>query len=265
MTSCKRILRLLMLLLGLVGLVGCTATIVGAWSVRARLSQATENVFAAIDDSVVAVRERVTQTQARVDASKITTEDIAKGLKAWTKRETSERLALRLDVAERAERLGVALQQADHWLEVSESTVELAQKALSMGGATGAPVDTTSLDRLIEEIASVRVQLAEVAEAVARIHERTTGASEEKSPGERIEQAAQLAVRVAATLGLIDSHLKKIENGLSEAQGNLQGLETRALRWILVATVGITLLAVWMATGQAALCPLAWNGLRRTR
>ena len=102
-------------------------------------------------------------------------------------------------------------------------------------------------------------------ENVTRIHERTTGASEKKSLGEKIEQAAQLAVRVAATLGLIDSRLKKLENRLLETQGYLQGLETRTLWWILVATVGITLLAVWMAAGQAALCLLAWTGLRRTR
>jgi uncharacterized protein (TIGR03067 family) len=84
-------------------------------------------------------------------------------------------------------------------------------------------------------------------------------------PGDGNMDKAQLAVRVAATLGLIDSRLKKLENGLLETQGNFQGLETRALRWILVATVGITLLAIWMAGGQAALCLLAWTGLRRTR
>lgn len=265
MTLCIRILRLLTLLLGLVGLVGCIAAIIGAWSVRARLNQATENVFATIDDSVVVVRERLTQTQARIEASKITMEGIAGGLKDWAKRETGERLALRLDMAEKTERLGAALRQADHWLEVSESSVELVQRALSMGSSTGAPIDTTSVDRLIEEITSLRVQLAEATVVIGRIHERTTGVSEQKSLKEKIEQAAQLALRVVATLGLLDSRLKKLENGLSETQGNLQELGVRALRWILVVTVGITLLAVWMAAGQIALSLLAWNGLRRTR
>jgi len=64
-------------------------------------------------------------------------------------------------------------------------------------------------------------------------------------------------MRVAGTLGSIDSRLKKLENRLLETQGNLLGLETRTLRWILVATVGITLLAVWMAAGQTALCLFA--------
>ena len=125
-------------------------------------------------------------------------------------------------------------------------------------------MDTTSVDGLIEEIASFRSQLAEATECVARIHERTAETSEEKSLEERIEQAVQLALRVAATLGSIDSRLEKFENRLSETQKNLQGLKTKTRRWILVVTIGITLLMVWMAAGQVALCLLAWNGLRRT-
>jgi hypothetical protein len=125
-------------------------------------------------------------------------------------------------------------------------------------------MDTTSVDGLIEEIASFRSQLAEATEFVARIHERTAEASEEKSLEERIEQAVQLALRVVATLGSIDSRLEKFENRLSETQKNLQELKTKTHRWILVVTIGITLLMVWMAAGQVALCLLAWNGLRRT-
>ncbi len=265
MTLCIRILRLLTLLFGLLGLAGCIAAIVGNWSVSARLSQATENVFGTIDRSLVVVLERVAQTQDRVEAAKITTEDIEKTLKDWAKREAGERLALRFDVAEKTDQLASTLQQADHWLEISEASVELVQRALSMGSSTGAPTDTTSVDRLIAEIASLRTQLGDTIEVVARIHERVTKTGEEKLLGRRLEQTLQLALRVVATLGLLDSRLEKFENRLAETQNNLQGQKIRTLRWILVVTIGITLLMVWMAAGQIALCLLAWNGLRRSR
>ena len=264
MTIFKRLLNLLALFLGFIGLVGCFALVVGVWIISARLGQVTENLFGELDGSLVVVGERVAQTQDRVEASKITTEGIEKTLKDWTKKEAGERLALRLNAAEKTEQLASTLQQADHWLEVSESSVELVQQALSMGSLAGAPMDTTSVDGLIEEIASIRSQLAEATELVARIHERTAEASEEKSLEERIEQVVQLAFRVVATLGSIDSRLEKFENRLSETQKNLQGLKTKTCRWILVVTIGITLLMVWMAAGQVALCLLAWNGLRRT-
>ena len=263
MTLCIHILRLLTLLIGLLGLAGCIAAIVGNWSVSARLSQATENVFGTIDSSLIVIRERIAQTQDHVEASKITTEGIEKTLKDWTKREAGERLALRLNAAEKTERLASTLQQADHWLEVSKSSVELVQQALLMGGSTGAPMDTTSVDGLIDEIASLRIQLAEATECVARIHERTAEASEEKPLKERIEQTVRLSLRVVATLGSVVSRLEKCENRLSETQKNLQGLKTRTLRWILVVTIGITLFMVWMAAGQVALCLLARQGLRR--
>jgi len=265
MTIFKRLPSLLALFLGFIGLVGCFALVVGVWIISARLSQVTENLFGKLDGSLVVVRERVAQTHDRVEVSKITTEGIEKTLKDWTKREAGERLALRLNAAEKTERLASTLQQADHWLEVSESSVELVQQALSMGSLAGAPMDTTSVDGLIEEIASFRSQLAEATEFVARIHERTAEASEEKSLEERIEQAVQLALRVVATLGSIDSRLEKFENRLSETQKNLHGLNTKTRRWILVVTIGITLFMVWMAAGQVALCRLAWNSLRRSR
>jgi hypothetical protein len=253
MNLCKRILSLFAILLGLIGFVGCIAAVVGVWSARARLSQSTEYVFERLDESLNIVRERVLQTQDYIDASKVTTSGIEKTLKDWTKKEASDRIALRLDVVDKTEQLASTLQQAGHWLEVSESSVELVKQALSLGKSTGAPMDTTSVDGLIDEIASLRVQLSEATEFVARIHERTAKASEEPSSKERIEQTVQLVLRIVTTLGTIDSRLEKFENGLSDTQLDLHELQTKTLRWILVVTIGITLLIVWMATGQGAL------------
>jgi hypothetical protein len=45
-----------------------------------------------VDGALVVVRERVVQTQDRVKAARITTDDIEKALKGWAKREAGERL-----------------------------------------------------------------------------------------------------------------------------------------------------------------------------
>jgi hypothetical protein len=74
-----------------------------------------------------------------------------------------------------------------------------------------------------------------------------------------------LALRAAATLGVIDSGLDKLEDRLSKTQDDLKGLGARTLRWILIATIVVASLTVWMAAGQAALCLLGWRGLRRTQ
>jgi hypothetical protein len=83
--------------------------------------------------------------------------------------------------------------------------------------------------------------------------------SDEKPPEERIKQAAQLTLRVIASLGSLDSRLEEFAVRLSVAQNQLQGFKT-GIKWrIQVATIGVTLLIVWMAVGQLALCRLVRN------
>lgn len=264
MTFCKRILSLLASLLGLIGGVGCIAAIAGVWIINARLSDTTETVFGTIDGSLVDIQERVAQTQNRVEGSKITTEGMEKSLRDWTKREVGERLALRLEVAEKTERLASALQQADDWLDVSESSVELVNQALSIGRSTGAPMENTSVDGLVDDIATLRIQLAEATELVARVQELTGEAGEEKSLKEQIEKSVQVTLRLIATFGSVTSRLESFEGRLTKTRKDVPQLKATTLQWILVVAIVLTLFLAWMAAGQIALCLLAWKSFRRT-
>lgn len=59
----KKRLPYLTFSLGFLGVIFCTAGLVGVWSVGSRLTQSTENVFERIDESMVAVQERVVKAQ----------------------------------------------------------------------------------------------------------------------------------------------------------------------------------------------------------
>jgi flagellin-like hook-associated protein FlgL len=257
----QRIFWLFAILFGSVGCVVCVAAIVSGYRVSHRLGQATESVFQKIDASLVSVGKRMARTQQRVNSSKISSEEIVDALKDWTRREAGDRLAIRLETAEKTERIGATLQQADDWLEISQSSVNLVQHALSIGRQSGAPVETPSVDALLEEIESLRQQLTEATELVARIHQRTTDSQDEKTPGERIEQAVQLTLRVVATLGSLDARLETFEKRLSQARDNLQGVESKTHRRLRVVTVCVILLLAWMAAGQMALFRLGWISL----
>ncbi len=87
--------------------------------------------------------------------------------------------------------------------------------------------------------------------------------SGERPLKERLEQAAQLAVRVAATLGTIDSRLDKFTNRLSQTQEALRKLKAKTLRRIWLATFAVMLLILWMAAGQVALAFYGWQSLRQ--
>ena len=123
--------------LGLVGCIACGAAAIVLWSVSAQLRHTTESVFERVDNSLVIIQERTKRTQDRVQASAITTENIAASLKEWSKREAAQQLAERLNLAENSDKLRLAMQQADDWMELSATCAESVQQLLSIVSALG--------------------------------------------------------------------------------------------------------------------------------
>jgi hypothetical protein len=251
--------------LGLVGCIACGAAAIVLWSASARLRHTTESVFERVDNSLIAIQDRTKRTQDRVQASAISTDEIATSLKEWSKREAAQQIAEQLNLAEKSDKLRLAMQQADGWLELSASSAESVQQALSIVSALGAQIDTGIIDRVIDEIASLQVQLAEATEFVEKIQEQTTATLGEETPEERIPRAVQLTVRVIATLSSVDSRLEKFATRLLETQKNLQALKIKTIRWVWVVTTTTAILIAWMAAGQVALSWFAWKGLHSAR
>jgi hypothetical protein len=251
--------------LGLVGCIACGAAAIVLWSASARLRHTTGSVFERVDNSLVVIQERAKRTQDRVQASAITTEEIATSLKEWSKREAAQQFAEQLNLAEKSDKLRLAMQQADGWLELSASSAESVQQALSIVSALGAQIDTGIIDRVIDEISSLQVQLAQATEFVEKIQEQTAATLGDETLEERIPRAVQLTVRVIATLSSVESRLEKFATRLLETQKNLQALKIKTIRWIWVVTIAVAILVAWMAAGQVALSYLAWRSWCSTR
>ncbi len=174
MRVATRTLRLAALSLGFIGLIACSLALVGVWKVAAGLRETTGRLFDKFDSALEAVQGRAVQTRERLEASKVTAEEISQRVQDWTRREAVDRVALRLDVEAKTERLETAMQQADEWLDFAASSVELMQRALSMASSAGAPADPAAADGLVEDLALVRTKLAEAADVRER-HPRLYG------------------------------------------------------------------------------------------
>jgi hypothetical protein len=245
--------------LGGIGIVVCAAALIVVWIVNARLGQFVESVFGKMDQSLVAVRERVAQTQDRLQSAKITADDVEISLREWTRKEAGERVALRLNAMEKTDRVSAILQQAGDWLEIAESSVGLVNDVLSSRDSTNIEIDTRSLEQLINEIVSLKAALAEAIAVVTGIRDRLVAATDEKSSGERIGQVARLTIRLAATVGSIGPRLQNMAGKLSDAESQLQDSKAEIRRWIRAVAIGVTLLILLMAAGQVALCRLCWK------
>ena len=244
----------LAVLFGVLGIVACVAAIIIVCSMGSRLAQTNENVFDGIDKTLVAMRSRALRAQRRVQESKITTEDIGQSVKNWTGKEASERLASRLEVEAKAERLVIGLQQADLWLETSEESIRGVQQALDVGRSLGAPVDADLVEPLLEQLGALRRQLKQSTEKVDGIRQRITKTTEGEGLEERIDEIAQLVLRVVATLGELDSRLGESAEKAAAAQTKAQSLKSKTHTFVVATTIGAVLLIVWMMAGQISLC-----------
>jgi hypothetical protein len=259
MSPRRSLLRIAGIVFGCIGIAVCVAAMIILWVASTRLGRATDAVFSKIDHALAAVRQRVVQTETRIAAATSSAEELGDTLREWTKQEPAQRLAFQLSITERSERLAAVLRQADDSLEIAASSIGLVQDMLSIAGSTGAPTDKTLVDRLMDEIVSLRTRLGEANDYVAQIQDRFSDAAEERSLEERFDTAASFVLRTVAVLGTLEPRLVAFADSLTSAESKMQSLGERTRSWIMVITVGITLLILLMGAGQVALWRVAWN------
>jgi hypothetical protein len=265
MTIVKRVVSLLALSFGTIGVIACIAAVFFALSICSSLCRATDRLYEKLEATTVRAQDRVVQIRERLDASKLTSESIQNSLTDWAKKAAAERVTVRLEVAKKTERLAPMLQETSHWLEVSGSACELLQEGLSIAASSGAATDPARIDGLIEDQMDLRAKIDEAEEAAARIREWTTEKNDVEPAGRRIELVVELAVRVAATLGTVDSRMDKLTDRLSRAKEELQESTAKTIQRIRLATIAVMLLILWLAAGQVALVCFGCRGIRRRR
>lgn len=261
----KYSLSLLALIFGAIGALACIAAILVAWNVSSRLTQATHSVFGVADNLVVKVQQRVAEIDERVRQLKITSAEMQESVKTWAKAEAQERVGSRLQVQEKAETLLQGIERADQWLAVTQSSAETIEQALGASQTLGIPLDVQPAQDLLAEIETLQTQLHDGLEVARHVAERVAAAGEEKPDLPLGQQITKLALRITATLGLIDARIAAINALLEKIDAGLQQQERKIVGWIRLAALGSTCFFLWLGAGQGALCYLGWCGLRRPK
>jgi len=251
--SCQRFVPVLESLLGALGLLLCAVGIVGVWAIGTRLSRTNDQMFDVVDKSLLAVSDRVLATQQKINESKVATEEIRQAFASWARIETGERLATRVDVEEKLELLTTGLDRVDQWIEVSTSSVQSVEKLFELANSIGAPVNTGSIESLLEMLASLKGHVEQVTADVGRLRDRSAETAQGDFSDDRVGELVQLIRRVVATFSQIDARLGEFAVALGEVKVRGQHLESRTHRYILMAQAGALLLIAWIAAGQVCL------------
>jgi hypothetical protein len=265
MSHLKRWLCLGLSFLGLLGAAGCAALTGGVWVVDARLSRITKAGFERLKGSSTFVRDAIRTAEQRVEKSKVATEEVKTALQDWANRGIGERLGVRLEVNAKTQGLTSVLQQVNARVDTSAASVELIRQAIDLANGAGAAIETDWIDGSLETIASLRSQLEDVIERVDDIRNHIGNGGEDGVTRERLEHAGRLAIRILASLGVIQSHLQQFDAQLNTNQRELRIAESKLLRLIHTVAIVSTILCVWMFAGQLALCRYGWGISRSNR
>lgn len=249
----NRTSALLAICLGAVGIAVCIVIAIGLWYLASRLTTVNDTAFDAIDKALTAVVDRTLDAGKSVQESKITAESIGETLRNRTLDKAAERLSSRLELEEKSKRLLSGIQQADHGLDVAAASMEVLQNALELGGSLGVPLDGSLVASLTDRIATLRAELQEATDTINGISEGVAELAEGDIALERKQQVVQLALRVALSLGEIDSRINSAASALSDTQATAKKVRAKMHSQILFGKTVFLLLIAWMAAGQVAL------------
>ena len=152
----KRIGSIVSLIFGVFGVLGCIVVVVISWSVASRLHLASEGLFHGIEHAIGTARQQVARVSDRVDALKLDAQAIDDRIKSRDEAEVAKRMTSNLPIEKSVDRIAVGLEQADHWLDVVESSVQIVQQVIAAGSELGIPTGTDALPRLLKDVSSVR-------------------------------------------------------------------------------------------------------------
>jgi chromosome segregation ATPase len=246
--------------LGALGTLLCVVGAVGVWYVEVRIDRVRERLFERVDRSLSEIDGRVAEVQQLAARSKITIEEIQQRAQEFTRREARDRLAEKLDIDARMQRLTGGLQQADLVLDSSQETVRQIRQVLEMGAELGFPLHADVVDPLMDRIGDVQRDLGTAIDTLASLTTQTGEDGDSESVGRRMEQIATIAARLLATFGTVDTRLASFRNRLTDVQVAIGELNSKTHRRVVALAVCATLFLVWMGAGQICL----WRWARKT-
>lgn len=234
-------------ILGLLGILLCLAATVGVWFVEVRLRQSVDRLFGVADHSLGVVLDRVEQSQAGVERSGTIATKLRELLIGRI--DDSEVVArVRQDLAQ----LQSTLSQVDHWLEVSQSALDLLSETIR---ETNHTTVSESVQSLRDTVASARGRLSEVVSTVSSIPEGTAGVAQRVID----ERTLRFVEQISPILPEIDSRLQMVNDNLTETRGDLSNSNRAWQERIRQVVVAATVLLFWMGLGQLALSAWGWS------
>tara|TARA_B110000116_G_scaffold263850_1_gene270908 strand:- start:7 stop:840 length:834 start_codon:yes stop_codon:yes gene_type:complete len=247
------------LIFGYVGLFLCVLGMIFLVVSSRKVDNSNKKIFATLNEILETVEERKNEVRVRFDITVKTVISVKEKLEQWLsdkEEEVSHEDKIWLD--KKLEELLILLSQADQWMELSQSSLQVVNQAIELANSSGASIETTLTKRIFEEISSVRESLTQLTEEVESI-DRQFSVNEKFDINEIILGSVfDFSDKKIASVDIALGHLKTLDNEIVKAKQSLDSYKNKISAWIRNICILMVLIITWMAIGQLSLSTIGW-------
>lgn len=247
------------LIFGYVGLFLCVLGMIFVVVSSRKVDNSNKKIFATLNEILETVEERKNEVRVRFDITVKTVISVKEKLEQWSndkEEEVSHEDKIWLD--KKLEELLILLSQADQWMELSQSSLQVVNQAIELANSSGASIETTLTKRIFEEVLSVRESLTQLTEEVESI-DRQFSVNEKFDINEIILGSVfDFSDKKIASVDIALGHLKTLDNEIAKAKQSLDRYKNKISAWIRNICILMVLIITWMAIGQLSLSTIGW-------
>jgi hypothetical protein len=251
----RRLVGLIVLVLSAVGIVACLAVAVGVWWFEREAAQKVETTSTQLDAGVQRLSSATQDVRRALEKARKDVDKMNKQAAAVRGDQEGDRAANRLVRRLIQEQVGPQLNNLDGRLaavaDASVAVASLLRSLQEMPGGQSAGITPEDLENASQRAAELSAALITLQAKVGQGEDAAT------------------AREVAAATKDVDDVLRRCEATVADWQAHLNTakeelahLKARILRWLLLGSVVVTVLAAWFTLAQGSLFVHAWKWCR---
>lgn len=251
----KKFISWFAMILGFLGIALCVACLVGVWIYYPQLTEKTRNVYSKIDEALVLAGDRIDRMQEKAADVNAMTSDFRSNLKDWGVKKGFDQL----EVVRRAEQIATRLHQVVDSLAFAKSFLQKIRDAQRLAHPFSKGTETPKLDGLLEQIGKLEVQLSGIFDSIDRVRQQAEESAGEAALEGVIERALGEIVPAVKILDSTEERLENFSIRVTEIRSQSEAVEVHVLVGLWWGRLGASIVLLWMALGQFALCVCSWR------
>ena len=257
MNTWKRFGLLVVLALCVIFLLTSIVAIIGSWYLRPPVIEGLQDIFQTVDNALEqsttyldALDEVLTEAQDLVDVLQTTLESVTAGIQ-----ERVEALQETADIIQEALE-PVVNDIAEFTQGVREAYVAFDTSIQGLNKLPFVEIETPG-EELIQSITDTKTDLQNQVNDLEESVQGFTTLSDEA-----INQLHDRLLATETTLLTFQEQVGKFGGDIASLRSTVDGLESRISSGVTWLTIGITIIFIWIALGQAAIFIFAWSLLK---